>query len=239
MKFFILTLVLSFLTGCFSKVSQRNKHEYDDSLTRNSQVTSDVKIIGKAKGIGNQVELFGFLRFGDSGRANYEYEYLDIYPGNEMMHASKQSAVYNALEGQTEAFLIDPQFRTTKNNFIIFKTTKTEVVGQKATKDNYRQVKRFTDDRTDTLPVPHTYTVNRGGVESTTITASPNFPQYIADTISVVDSESDVKSVQINKTLDRNGEIQQYSQSLNSIGERLRQSRQKLNNIARSYEIGE
>ena len=238
MKACILFCIPFLLCGCLSNISQKNPLEFDDRLTENAQVTSDVNIHGKVKGEGNQVELFGFLRFGDNGRANYEDEYLDIYQGNEMIHSSKQSAVFNALEGQTDAFLIDPQFRTTKSNFLIFKTTKTEVVGQKASKDNYRQVKRFTTDQTETLPIPHSYTVKRGGVESTTITASPNFPAYIADTISVVDTESDVKSINVHKSFNRSDELDQYSNSLNSIEERLIQNRRKLQNLSRSYQLG-
>jgi len=239
MNFIILLFTILLFGGCFKNISQKNRHEYDNRLTKNAQVTSDVNIIGKAEGIGNQVELFGFLRFGDNGRANYEEEYLDIYQGNEMVHASKQAAVFNALDGQPDTFLIDPQFRTTKNNFFIFKTTKTEVVGQKATKDNYRQIKRFTDDQTDTLPVPYTYTVSRGGMEATKITASHDFPQHIADTISVVDSENDVKSVSINKTLDRSENLQEYTSSLNSLEARIQQNRQKLKNLARSFEVSD
>ena len=238
MKSILPFLAILLFGGCFKNISQKNRYEYDKRLSQNAQVTSDINLAGKAKGVGNQVQLFGFLRFGDNGRANYEDEYYDIYAGNEMVHTSKQSAVYNALDGQTESFLIDPQFRTTENDFFIFKTIKTEVVGQKATKENYRQVKRFTDDKTNTLPVPHTYTVSRGGNETTKITASPNFPDYIADTISVVDTESDVRSVTINKNLERPSEIQQYSGSLDSIERRLSQNRQKLLNLSRSFEIG-
>jgi len=218
-----------FLIGCVSKIKKDNTLKYDDRLSDNAQVTSDVNLLGKVQGEGNQVELFGFLRFGDNGRANYEDEYFDIINGNKMVYSSKQAAVYNALGGQTDTFLIDPQFRTTVNNFLIFKTTKSEVVGQKATKDNYRQIKRFTTDKTETLPLPHSYTVKRNGKESTTITASHNLPSHISDSISVVDSGSNVESFNVSKSIDR---------SLESLESRLHQNRNKLLRLQSEYQNG-
>lgn len=235
MKSFIFFILPFFLFGCISKVTQNNPLEYDQRLMENVQVTSDVNLLGKVKGVGNQVELFGFLRFGDNGRANYDDEHIDAYQGDELVHTSRQSAVYNALKGDADSFLIDPHFRTTTNNFLIFKTTKTEVVGQKATKDNYRQVKRFTTDRTDTVPLSHTYTVDRNGVESTKITTSPNFPPYIADSISVVETESDIQTVMVNKSLNRNENLGDMSNSLQALENKLIQNRKKLEELSKNY----
>lgn len=235
MKYLFPFLLLLFLSSCISKVTKNNALEYDQRLMENVQVTSDVNLLGKVKGASNQVELFGFLRFGDNGRANYNDEGIDVFQGNELVHASKQSAVYNALKGDADTFLIDPHFRTTTNNFLIFKTTKTEVVGQKATKDNYRQVKRFTTDRTDTVPLSHTYTVDRNGVESTKITTSPNFPPYIADSISVVETESDIQTVMVNKSLNRNENLGDMSNSLQALENKLIQNRKKLEELSKNY----
>lgn len=235
MKYLFPFLLLLFLSSCISKVTKNNALEYDQRLMENVQVTSDVNLLGKVKGASNQVELFGFLRFGDNGRANYNDEGIDVFQGNELVHASKQSAVYNALKGDADTFLIDPHFRTTTNNFLIFKTTKTEVVGQKATKDNYRQVKRFTTDRTDTVPLSHTYTVDRNGVESTKITTSPNFPPYIADSISVVETESDIQTVMVNKSLNRNENLGDMSNSLQALENKLKQNRKKLEELSKNY----
>ena len=54
---------------------------------------------------------------------------------------SMQSAVYDALEGQPDHFILDPHFHTVEHNFLVFKTAKTQVVGRKAKHDNYRQEK--------------------------------------------------------------------------------------------------
>jgi len=224
---FLFTILAFFFIGCVSKIKKDNPHDYDDRLSENAQVTSDVNLLGKVQGEGNQVELFGFLRFGDSGRANYEDEYNDIFSGNEMIHSSKQSAVYNALQGETDTFLIDPQFRTTTSNFLIFKTTKSEVVGQKATKNNYRQIKRFTTDLTETVPLPHTYTVKRNGKESTTVITSHNLPAHVSDSISVVDTATSVDSVNVGKSINRN---------LESLESRLQQNRQRLLNLQSEYQ---
>jgi len=226
------------LCSCLSDISKSNSLKYDDRLAKSVQVTSDINLLGKVEGEGNQVELFGFLRFGDSGRANYDDELVDVYQGDEMIHASKQSAVFNALEGSTDSFLLDPQFRTTTNNFFIFKTTKSEVVGQKAAKANYRQIKRFSTDRTDTVPLPHSYTINRNGVEATKITTSHNFPQHIADTISVIETPSDVQAVTVNKNTNRAENLGNMSNSLESLESRLLQNRKKLELLSSSFQSG-
>ncbi|MDC0368418.1 hypothetical protein OAN13_01865 [Opitutales bacterium] len=238
MKILSLLIFPFLLCGCLSNISKNNPLEYDDRLVENVQVTSDIKLLGKVEGEGNQVELFGFLRFGDNGRANYDDEHVDVYQGNEMIHASKQSAVFNALKGSTDSFLLDPQFRTTTNNFFIFKTTKSEVVGQKAAKDNYRQIKRFSTDRSDTVPLPHSYTINRNGVEATKITTSYNFPPHIADTISVIETPSDVQAVTVNKTTNRADNLGNMSNSLETLESRLLQNRKKLNLLSRSFQSG-
>ena len=226
---FLLSITSLLVIGCVSKIKKDNPHDYDDRLSENAQVTSDVNLLGKVQGEGNQVELFGLFRFGDNGRANYEDEYNDIFKGNEMIHSSKQSAVYNALEGETDTFLIDPQFRTTINNFLIFKTTKSEVVGQKAIKNNYRQIKRFTTDQTETVPLPHTYTVKRNGKESTSVITSHNLPSHVSDSISVVDTGNSVGSVNISKPINRN---------LESLESRLQQNRERLLKLQNEYQLG-
>lgn len=110
-----------------------------------------------------------------------------------MVHASKQSAVYNALQGKPESFLLDPQFHSVEKNFFFFKRAKTEVVGQRATKNNYRQVKRFNTDNTKTLELdklPHTYTIRRQGQEATKIIATRDIPDHVTSSITVTDAVS-------------------------------------------------
>lgn len=167
--------------------------KHDSKFMNNAQITSDISISGQTKGTGTRSELFGFIRWGDSGRASYEGEALDYFKGNEMVHASKQSAVYNALQGKPESFLLDPQFHSVEKNFFFFKRAKTEVVGQRATKNNYRQVKRFNTDNTKTLELdklPHTFTIRRQGQEATKIIASRDIPDHVTSSITVTDAVS-------------------------------------------------
>ena len=242
----ILTLLLS---SCFSSTQQSSQLNYDRRNSDNTQVTSDINFLGKVEGSGSQSELFGIFSWGDSGRANYEGEFADNFKGNEMIKVSKQAAVYNALQGQKDSFLIDPQFRTTDKNFLIFKSTKTEVVGQKASKANYRQIKRFTSDKTDTQLLPFTYSVTRNGVDVTSISASRDVPPHFTDTIKVkIDSGSTALSERIPKMdnhvnssslpqpLDKQGI--DYSYQSPSIGSQLKDFRQKIQETKRKYQYG-
>ena len=195
--YFLLVLVM-FFSGCFSVSTKDGIAGYDQRYMNAAQVTSDIKIVGTVKGTGTRNELFGLIKWGDRGRASYEGQYQDYRIDDEMSLISKQSAVYDALGGQPENFLLDPQFHTETNNFLIFKSYKTKVVGQQASKGNYRQVKRFNTDGTDTLELdrlPHTYTIKRNGQEATKIVASRDIPNHITNSIRVLETTPGVKAI--------------------------------------------
>ena len=97
--------------------------------------------------------------------------------GGKVVKQSMQSAVYKALDGKADQFIVDPHFHVVEHNFFVFKTSKAKVVGRRASNKNYRQVKRFNSDQTDTLELersPQTYTVFSNGKEATKIVTSGN-----------------------------------------------------------------
>ena len=190
MKYWILLVTTLLLASCFTNVSQDNRLSYNKSPIHSSEVTTDINFIGETEGDGNRYELFGLFKWGDTGRADYEGQYADSFIGGENLLKTKQAAVYNAIEGHKDSFLIDPQFRTTEKDYLFFKSVKSEVVGQHAKKSNYRQIKRYTTDSSDTVRLPYTYSVKRNGVEVTSISASRDIPPHVTDTINFVESQS-------------------------------------------------
>lgn len=237
MKFalFYLLFVLSvfFLVGCFSVSKKDAIAEYDSQHVKNAQVTSDIQIAGAVKGSGTRNELFGFIKWGDRGRASYEGQYKDFSMDDQMTLESKQSAVYNALGGQPENFLIDPQFHTNTKNFLIFKSYKTEVVGQQASRGNYRQIKRFNTDGTETIEIdrlPHTFTISRNGRETTNIAASRDIPSHVTNSIQVIEAEPNIEVLNVSKNSN-------YSQSGNDdISSSLREFETKMESLSRKLE---
>ena len=101
---FIIVLCLIFV-GCFSISKKDAITEYDSQYMKNAQVTSDIQIAGAVKGR-TRNELFGFIKWGDMGRASYEGQYKDYIIDDKMSLHSKQSAVYNALGGSQRIFLL-------------------------------------------------------------------------------------------------------------------------------------
>lgn len=203
---FTIVLCLIFV-GCFSISKKDAITEYDSQYMKNAQVTSDIQIAGAVKGTGTRNELFGFIKWGDRGRASYEGQYKDYIIDDKMSLHSKQSAVYNALGGKPENFLIDPQFHTKTKNFLIFKSYTTEVVGQQASRGNYRQIKRFNTDGTETIELdrlPHTYTVNRNGREATNITVSRDIPSHVTNSIQVIEAEPSIGVLNVSKNSNYN-----------------------------------
>ena len=104
MKFFLFLACLSLLSGCFSIPHRDSKLKYDNRHLLNTEVTADMNFLGKTVGTGKRYELFGLLRWGDSGRASYEGEYDDNFFGNERIRCTKQAAVFNALQGQDDGY---------------------------------------------------------------------------------------------------------------------------------------
>ena len=67
-----------------------------------------------------------------------------------MVKQSMQSAVYKALDGQPDHFIVDPHFHTVEHNFLIISHSKNTGSRTKSNSiQNYRQVKRIT-----TLMIP-------------------------------------------------------------------------------------
>ena len=106
---FTIVLCLIFV-GCFSISKKDAITEYDSQYMKNAQVTSDIQIAGAVKGTGTRNELFGFIKWGDMGRASYEGQYKDYIIDDKMSLHSKQSAVYNALGGSQRIFLLTLNF---------------------------------------------------------------------------------------------------------------------------------
>ena len=136
-----------------------------------------------------------------------------------------QSAVYDALEGQPDHFILDPHFHTVEHNFLLFRTAKTEVVGRMAKHTNYRQVKRFNTDDTKTLPLekaPQTYTVDRNGREATKIVTSGNITPYVTDSAKVIDTSSGVRVIDMDLPQDSgNSSLEALEAKLNELNRRI------------------
>ncbi|MBO26223.1 MAG: hypothetical protein CMI33_06465 [Opitutales bacterium] len=142
------------------------------------------------------------------------------------MKQSMQSAVYDALEGQPEHFIVDPHFHTVEHNFFVFKTAKTSVVGRKAKHDNYRQVKKYNSDQTVTLPLeksPQTYTVSRNGREATKIVTSGNITPFVTDSAKVFDTSSGVRILDMDIPQDAAGgtSLQALENKLQELNQRI------------------
>jgi hypothetical protein len=169
------------------------------------EITNDIEIGESVRGEGTRAELLGFIRWGDAGRASFRAQPQEHELGGKVVKQSMQSAVYQALDGQPDHFIVDPHFHTVEHNFLIFKTAKTQVVGRKAVNKNYRQVKKFNTDDTDTLILeksPQTYTVDRNGREATKITTSGNITPFVTDSAKVYDTSAGVQSLDLDAPSD-------------------------------------
>jgi len=105
-------------------------------LTPYPEVTSDIQIGEEVRGEGTRAELLGFIRWGDPGRASFRAHGQEHQAGGVVdalaggvVKQSMQSAVYDALGGQPDNFILDPHFHTVEHNFLVFRTAKTQVWG--------------------------------------------------------------------------------------------------------------
>jgi len=150
------------------------------------KVTTDIMIGDEVRGSGTRAELLGFIRWGDVGRASFEANSQELDLGGKVVKQSMQSAVYDALEGQPDHFIVDPHFHTVEHNFFVFKTATTEVVGRRAKNQNYRQVKRFTTDQADTIlleDAPQTVTIEREGKSPSRLVTSSHIKPEVVDSV--------------------------------------------------------
>ena len=224
-------IIIPFLTGfilvMFSSCTRTaNK---TGPLTPYPEVTADIEIGEQVRGEGTRAELLGFIRWGDPGRATFTARQQERDLGGAVVKQSMQSAVYDALEGQPDHFIVDPHFHTVEHNFLVFKTAKTSVVGRKAKHDNYRQVKKYNSDKTDTLLLensPQTITIDRNGREATKLVTSGNITPSVSDSVKVFDTSSGVRMIDADIPEDSNaaplqGSIQELESKLQDLNRRI------------------
>jgi hypothetical protein len=102
-------------------------------------------------------------------------------------------------------------------------------VGRKATHKNYRQVKRFNTDETDTLileKAPQTYTVDRNGREATKITTSGKITPFVTDSAKVYDTSAGVQILDLDAPSDSeassdNASMQRLDLKLQELNRRI------------------
>ena len=223
----IIPLLTGFILVMFSSCTRTaNK---TGPLTPYPEVTADIEIGEQVRGEGTRAELLGFIRWGDPGRATFTARQQERDLGGAVVKQSMQSAVYDALEGQPDHFIVDPHFHTVEHNFLVFKTSKTSVVGRKARHDNYRQVKKYNSDKTDTLLLensPQTITIDRNGREATKLVTSGNITPSVSDSVKVFDTSSGVRMIDADIPEDSNaaplqGSIQELESKLQDLNRRI------------------
>lgn len=216
-----LSLSIFFAFGCTRTANRTGP------LTPYPEVTSDIEIGEEVRGEGTRAELLGFIRWGDAGRATFTARDQELDLGGGVVKQSMQSAVYDALEGQPDHFILDPHFHTVEHNFLVFRTAKTQVVGRKAKHDNYRQVKRFNSDDANTLRLsesPQTYSVSRNGKEATKIVTSGNITPFVTDSAKVFDTSSGVRIIDMDIPQDSsndNASLEALEAKLNELNRRI------------------
>jgi hypothetical protein len=193
-------------------------------LTPYPEVTADIDIGEQVRGEGTRAELLGFIRWGDPGRASFEARPQEHALGGKVVEQSMQSAVYDALEGQPDNFIVDPHFHTVEHNFLVFKTATTQVVGRKAKHDNYRQVKRFNTDGTETLRLedaPQEVVIKRNGAEASRLTTTPKIKPEVMSSVKLYDTSSGVKILDLDTPEDQRTPFDDLRMKLDSLSDRV------------------
>ena len=107
------------------------------------------------------------------------------------------------------------------------------MVGQQASRGNYRQIKRFNTDGTETIEIdrlPHTFTISRNGRETTNIVASRDIPSHVTNSIQVIEAEPNIEVLNVSKNSN-------YSQSgKDDISSSLREFETKMESLSRKLE---
>lgn len=220
---FILTMVFAIFSSCTRTANKTGP------LVPYPEVTADIEIGEQIRGEGTRAELLGFIRWGDPGRAAFTARRQEHELGGAVVKQSMQSAVYDALEGQPDHFIVDPHFHTIEHNFLVFKTAKTSVVGRKAKHDNYRQVKKYNSDVTDTLLLensPQTITIDRNGREATKLVTSGNVTDKVTDSVKVYDTSAGVRMINADAPEDRDpvplqGSMRELEEKLQDLNRRI------------------
>lgn len=235
---------ISFISGCFNFGTSSRQLPFDNSASNNVGITSDIEFLGEGKGKSSQFKILGLFTVGGKQRSSYPQESYDFYREGDEVVKSRQAAVHNALQGRPDAFIVDPQFDTEIGGIpYVLETIKTNVNAQIATKSNYRQIKRYTTDKTDTIPVdklPHVYMVQREGVDgpsATTVTVSRDTPEHITETIRVIDGDGSFDNTDFRlasptkQTNSNHSSISQEMKDLLELEAKLKANRLKLESL--------
>ena len=230
LSFFFLSILLTifFNTSCTRSANKTGP------LVSYPEITNDIEIGESVRGEGTRAELLGFIRWGDPGRASFRAHDQEHELGGAVVQQSMQSAVYKALDGEPDHFIIDPHFHTVEHNFLIFKTARTQVVGRRATNKNYRQVKRFNTDDTDTLLIeksPQTFTVDRNGREATKITTSGNITPYVTNSANVYDTSAGVQILDLDAPYDSESSPQNSGASFEQLELKMQELNRRLKSL--------
>ena len=230
LSFFFLSILLTifFNTSCTRSANKTGP------LVSYPEITNDIEIGESVRGEGTRAELLGFIRWGDPGRASFRAHDQEHELGGAVVQQSMQSAVYKALDGEPDHFIIDPHFHTVEHNFLIFKTARTQVVGRRATNKNYRQVKRFNTDDTNTLLIeksPQTFTVDRNGREATKITTSGNITPYVTNSANVYDTSAGVQILDLDAPYDSESSPQNSGASFEQLELKMQELNRRLKSL--------
>ena len=227
---------LSILLTIFFNTSCTRSANKTGPLVSYPEITNDIEIGESVRGEGTRAELLGFIRWGDPGRASFRAHDQEHELGGAVVKQSMQSAVYKALDGEPDHFIIDPHFHTVEHNFLIFKTAKTQVVGRRATNKNYRQVKRFNTDDTNTLLIeksPQTFTVDRNGREATKITTSGNITPFVTNSAKVYDTSAGVHILDLDAPYDSEFSPQNSGASFEQLELKMQELNRRLKSLDR------
>jgi hypothetical protein len=102
-------------------------------------------------------------------------------------------------------------------------------VGRKAKHDNYRQVKKYNSDGTETLLLedsPQTITIGRNGREATKLVTSGNITDSVTDSVNVYDTSAGVRMIDADTPEDRDavplqGSIRELEAKLQDLNRRI------------------
>lgn len=216
--FLVLPIVLALLSSCTRTANKTGP------LIPYPEITADIDIGEQVRGEGTRAELLGFIRWGDPGRATFEARPQENALGGKVVKQSMQSAVYDALDGQPDNFIVDPHFHTVEHNFLLFKTATTQVVGRKAKHDNYRQVKRFNTDVTETLSLddaPQEVVIRRNGSEASRLTTTPKIKSEVMSSVQLYDTSAGVKILDLDTPEDQRSPYDDLRRKLDGLQQRV------------------
>ena len=214
----VLPVVLALLSSCTRTANKTGP------LTPYPEITADIDMGEQVRGEGTRAELLGFIRWGDPGRASFEARPQENALGGKVVKQSMQSAVYDALDGQPDNFIVDPHFHTVEHNFLLFKTATTQVVGRKAKHDNYRQVKRFNTDVTETLSLddaPQEVVIRRNGSEASRLTTTPKIKSEVMSSVQLYDTSAGVKILDLDTPEDQRSPYDDLRRKLDGLQQRV------------------